>query len=43
LERRLFELTAEYFNPKIKVTSLKLPPRKRGSDICCQWEFNLEE
>ena len=43
LERRLFELTAEYFNPKIKVTALKLPPRKRGSNICCQWEFVLEE
>ena len=43
LERRLFELTAEYFNPKIKVTALKLPPRKRGNNICCQWEFKLEE
>jgi hypothetical protein len=43
LERRLFQLTAEYFNPKIKLTPLQLPPRKRGSDICCQWEFKLEE
>ena len=42
LERRLFELTAKYFNPKIKVNALKLPPRKRGSEICCQWEFKLE-
>ncbi|MEA1958985.1 MAG: DUF6125 family protein [Chloroflexota bacterium] len=43
LERRLFELTAKYFNPKIKLTPLKLPPRDDGSDISCQWEFKLEE
>ena len=43
LERRLFQLTADYFNPKIKVSALRLPPRKKGSDICCQWEFKLEE
>ena len=30
-------------NPKIKVTALKLPPRKSPKDIACQWEFKLEE
>lgn len=30
-------------NRKIKVTPLKLPPRKSPDDIACQWEFKLEE
>lgn len=42
LERRLFELTAAYFNPRIKVNALKLPPRSGADDICCQWEFKIE-
>lgn len=41
LERRLFELTAEYFNSNIKVNALKLPPREEGSDVCCRWEFKM--
>jgi hypothetical protein len=41
LERRLFETTAHYFNPNIKVTALKLPPREKGSRISCQWEYKL--
>ena len=34
---------AYYVNPKIKVTPLKLPPRKSPDEIACQWEFKLEE
>ena len=30
-------------NPKIKVTPLKLPPRKSPDDTFCQWELKLEE
>lgn len=30
-------------NPKIKVTPLKLPPRKSPDEIACQWEFKLED
>jgi hypothetical protein len=30
-------------NPKIKITPLKLPPRKSLEEIACQWEFRLEE
>ena len=30
-------------NPRIKVTALKLPPRKNPDEIACQWEFKLEE
>ena len=37
----LFSKIAHYFNPKIKVTGLKVPPRKTYSDCSCQWEFRL--
>ena len=30
-------------NPKIKITPLKLPPRRDSEEIACQWEFKLEE
>lgn len=30
-------------NPNIKVTPLKLPPRKSQEEIACQWELKLEE
>ena len=33
---------ARYFNPNIKVTPLKLPPRTDYNDCCCQWEYKLE-
>jgi hypothetical protein len=26
----------------MKVTALKLPPRKSEEDICCQWEFKID-
>jgi len=30
-------------NPNIRVTPLKLPPRKNQDDIACQWEFKVDE
>jgi len=32
------------FNPKLKVTPLKLEPRPRKNrdEICCQWEFKID-
>ena len=42
LEPKLMAIMAHYFNPNIRVTPLKLPPRKSNSDICCQWEFKLD-
>ncbi len=39
---KAFSFRASYFNPNIKVTPLKLPPRESTNDICCQWEFKLE-
>lgn len=38
-----FQQAAHLFNPKIKCTPLKLPPRKSKDEIACQWEFKLEE
>ena len=35
--------TADFFNPDIKVTPLKTPPREDKKGICCQWEISLEE
>jgi len=34
---------AHMLNPKIKVTPLKLPPRKSKDEVACIWEFKLEE
>jgi len=42
LTTSLFSKIAHYFNPKIKVTGLKVPPRKTYSDCSCQWEFKLD-
>ncbi len=33
---------ANQFNPDIKVSPLKLPPRKSKDEIACQFEFKLE-
>ncbi|MCX5998102.1 MAG: DUF6125 family protein [Chloroflexi bacterium] len=38
-----FEQSAHYFNPRIRVVPLKLPPRKNEDDIACQWEFRIDE
>ncbi len=41
-DREVFERVARFFNPDMKVTSLKLPPRANKEEIACQWEFRLE-
>ncbi|MDD5095093.1 MAG: DUF6125 family protein [Dehalococcoidia bacterium] len=41
-DRKCKQLQANFFDPKIKATALKLPPRKSKDDICCQWKFKLE-
>ena len=43
LDKKLFEVRAHYFNKSIKVTPLQLPPREKGSEISCRWEFKIEE
>jgi Family of unknown function (DUF6125) len=42
LEPRLMGIQAGFFNPHIKVTPLKVPPRTEYRDCCCQWEFKLD-
>jgi hypothetical protein len=36
-----FQIGGTWFNPRMKVTPLKLPPRQSKSDIACKWEFSL--
>ena len=33
---------ANFINPDIKVTALKVPPRKSKDEIACQWDIKLE-
>lgn len=42
IEIPMFQRIAEYFNPKMKATALKLPPRNSDDDIACRWEFKVE-
>jgi len=41
IEVPMFQRIAEYFNPNMKATALKLPPRKGEDDIACRWEFKI--
>jgi hypothetical protein len=41
LEQKLME--KYLMNPRIRVTPLKLPPRKSQEEMACQWELKLEE
>jgi hypothetical protein len=38
-----FPQAASRFNPDMKVTPLKLPPRKSKDEIACQWEVKIEK
>jgi len=42
LDVPLFKRHAAHFNPNIRVTALKLPPRNSKNDIACRWEYNME-
>ncbi len=37
-----FKALSDAVNSNIKMTNLKLPPRKDKTEVCCQWEFKLE-
>jgi len=43
LTPKLFTIQAEYFNPKMRVRGLKVPPRKSKDEVHCQWEFTLDD
>jgi hypothetical protein len=41
LEERIMK---KYFiNPKVKVTPLKVPPRRSPEEIACQWELKIDD
>lgn len=42
LEPKLMGIQAGFFNPRIRVTPLRVPPRTDYRDCCCQWEFKLD-
>ena len=42
IEQNMLRTRAHFFNPDIKVTPIKVPPRTDYTDICCQWEFKLD-
>ncbi len=42
VDARGFQLGGTWFNPKMKVTATKLPPRQNKQDIACRWEFIIE-
>ena len=41
IEVKGFERGIKHFNSRMKVTPLKLPPRKNKSEIACRWEFMI--
>jgi len=43
LDLKAFEKISRFINPKIKVTAIKLPPRKDEKDIACRFEFKLDD
>ena len=42
MEPKIMGIVAHYFNPNIRVTPLKMPPRRIEDEIPCQWEFKLD-
>ena len=42
LEAKLWTIMAHYFNPNIRVSGIKVPPRTGYKDVCCQWEYKLD-
>jgi len=41
LDVKAFEKIARFFNPNMKVTTLKLPPRKSPNEIACRFECKI--
>jgi hypothetical protein len=42
IDAKGFPLGGAWFNPRMKVTAIKLPPRRSKKDIACQWEFAID-
>ncbi len=42
IDAKGFQLGGTWFNQRMKVRPLKLPPRQSKNDIACRWEFTME-
>ena len=38
-----FSSFAKAVEPRTKVRCLKIPPRSSSNEVCCEWEFELED
>ena len=43
IEPQVLRTIADFFNPRIGIRSLRLPPREDTDDICCRWELSLND
>jgi hypothetical protein len=43
VDPHLFQIMIQSLNPKGKVIPIKLPPETSGDNICCRWQFSIEE
>ena len=43
VETVMMDFYAKNFNPKISANYLKIPPRQSKNEVCCIWEFILED
>lgn len=43
VESHLFQTIIQSFNPKGKAIALELPPATSTDNICCRWQFVIEE
>ena len=43
VEPLMMDYHAKTFNPKMSANYLKIPPRQTKNEICCIWEFVLED
>lgn len=41
IDAKGFQIGGTWFNPRMKVFPVKLPPRRSKTDIACRWEFVL--
>ena len=43
VEPQLFQTIIKSFNPKGKATPIELPPATSTDNICCRWQFSIED
>lgn len=36
-------VTTEYYDPNMKVDILAIPPRVDDGDVCCRWQFSIDD